>query len=590
MVVESDKKEAALQSLVAMGTNAVPVLIEVMGYSPAQLDQWYNRLPPQKPDNKGYGAMLKRKLPGVAGSVIAVIPEASLYVTNLFPLLQDPRSEVRQRGANFLSYLSHKVDVRQLLPALPALKDNDREVRRNIINAFRRSAETPQVRTALEEVLNDSREDLRLAAANALLRADKDHARALATLKSLFVSANPHTRYFAVRDYIQSDPVRPRTEKELLPILLRLLSSNDSWSQTAAAGSLADFGPRARETAPELQKLLLSADLEVRRAATNALRVIAPEMVPGKPAAPASREVVLQHLQDLYSTNQAMVFQNVKAMGTNAVPLLIEILGYETTQADQWYEKAYAKAPASIRSRMSKPEALEKLRSQASVLLLNMPETHLYLTDLFVLLKDPRVEVRQRAASLIPHSIRNYGQHLDDSLMLECLPSLRDSDTMVRRYMVHAFIARWAVLPRAKAALEALLTDPVEAVRLEAATVLLQPDGNNQAALQALKSLFASTNAVTRQWAAARYLNVGSPAGRLEDEMVPIFISTLSGSDKDQLKSACLCLGRFGPRAKAAVPALMKHLQSQDPELQKTASEALEKIAPEALPGGNPRP
>jgi HEAT repeat protein len=154
--------------------------------------------------------------------------------------------------------------------------------------------------------------------------------------------------------------------------------------------------------------------------------------------------------------------------------------------------------------------------------------------------------------------------------------------------MVHAFIARWAVLPRAKAALEALLIDPVEAVRMEAATVLLQPDGNHQAALQTLKSLFTSTNASTRQWAAARYLNMGSSAGRLEDEMVPIFISTLSGSDKDQLKSACHCLGRFGPRAKAAVPALSKHLQSTDPELQKAAWESLERIAPEVLPAKKP--
>lgn len=579
-------KQSALQSIIVMGTNAAPVLIEVMGWSPEQLDQWQARLQTKNPgvaQGKMSQRTLRSRTSSAAQEALISIPEATSYVTNFFPLLQDSRSEVRNVAATSLAYFSHQVDGELLLPALPALKDKDPLVRTYILKAFRLAATIPEVRTALEEVLLDAREDLRREAANALLRADKNHARALATLKSLFTSTDAHTRYFAVRDYINSDPIRPRTEKELIPVLINMLSDDDVWTQRNAANSLGEFGPRGLGAVSQLQKLLQSADPDVRRSATNALSEIAPGLLPGKPAAPADREVVLQHLQNLYTTNQAFVFQSVKAMGTNAVPLLIEILGYETTQMDQWYEKAYAKAPASVKSRMSKPEALEKLRSQTSLLLLNMPETGLYLTNLLSLLKDERVEVRRRAASLVQSCIANNRQRLEDGLMLECLPALRDSDHMVRLYMVHAFSPRWAVIPRAKAALEAVLNDQVEEVRVAAAAILLQTDGNHQTALQALKALFTSTNATYRHRAAAYYLSIGSPKGRLEDEMIPIFISTLSGSDKDQLISASGCLERFGPRAKAAVPVLLKHAQSTEPEVQQAARNALEKIAPEVL-------
>lgn len=583
--------QAELQSLKAMGTNAVPLLIEVLGYSKLQIDNWYQQVRPRHPEanqTESAQTIAKSRLVNEAMVALVAMPETPFFVTNLFPLLKDSRWEVRRSAAGLLEYFAPKVGGAILLPALPALKDADAAVRRSMIGVFGHSAVQSEVRKALEESLNDSREELRIQAAKKLLGSDKNHAVALSTLKSLFASKNFHTRYFAVREYIDSDPIRPRTEKELLPVLMRLLASGDAWSQSAAANSLSKYGPSGRDAVPELQKLLLAGDVEVRQSATNALREIAPEVLPGQPAAPANRDVVLQLLQTFYSTNQAVVFQSIKAMGTNAVPILIEVLGYQTTQMDQWYERAYAKAPTSIQSRMSKPETLEKLRNQASSLLRNMPETHLFLTNLLVLLKDERVAVRQSAAYLIPSCIRNHGQHLDDNLMLECLPALKDNDPLVRRYMLGAFVARWAVLPRAKTALETVLKDPVEEVRLEAGTVLLRTDGNNQAALQTLKSLFASTNASNRYLAAARYLFSSSPSGRLEDEMVPIFTATLSGTDRDLQIGACHCLGRFGPRAKTAVPVLLKHLQSTDLELQKAAREALEKIAPELLPPVKP--
>jgi HEAT repeat protein len=302
----------------------------------------------------------------------------------------------------------------------------------------------------------------------------------------------------------------------------------------------------------------------------------------GQTANSNDREKVLQHLEEVFGSSgkQAAAIQSIQAMGTNAIPYLIETLSYKQTQADKLYDKAYAKAPKVVQQTMSKPAALETLREAAGLLLLNMPETKLYLGDLIPLLEDQQVTVRRRTASLLAHHARTA----DPSTILACLPALKNSDPIVRQNMANAFIYDAAKLPRVKLALEAALNDPVENVRLAVAYSLLKADENHPTALKTLEALFTSTDAGTRYIAAAYYMQSGQKDSRVEDKLLPIFISTISGTPTDLRAPACYALSRFGERAKAAVPVLLKHLQSTDPELQKAAREALEKIAPEAMP------
>jgi len=570
-------------SIKLMGTNAVPILLEILGSQKSQGYQWYEKAP-EIIRGKMTKAQYHERLQYEASQSLLEMTETQAFLPRLISLLQDPRIEVRLLAAWALSGHAYKADNDLLLTALPVLRDSESEVRSMMISVFFSSAELPPIKTALEETLHDSNEGVRSSAAYALLmNADSDHDAALATLISLFSSTNVQTRYFAAYYYTTSKPSNLRLETRLIPIYTDVLSVGDTNLQALAMSSLSRYGRRVQHLVPQLQTFLTSPHLSLREAATNALQQIQPETLPGNPAAPASRELVLQHLQTLFTTNQPMAFQSIKAMGTNAVPLLIEILGYETTQADQWYEKVYKKAPSSVQGVMSKPEALEKLREEASLLLLNMPETHLYMTNLFALLQDRRAEVRQHSASLIASHMLNRGRYMEDAVMLECLPALKDSDPMVRRYIAQAFAKKGAGLPRAKAALETTLNDPVEEVRMSAANALLNADGNHQAALQTLKTVFSSTNASNRYFAAAYYMNSNQAKGRAEDELLSVVLNALSSSNADFQKGACNMASRLGPRAKTAVPVLLKHLQSTDPELQMAAREALEKIAPEVL-------
>ncbi len=575
------------ESIKVMGTNAVLPMIEILGSQPAQADQWYATAP-EALRARMTPAQYHSRLQYEASQSLHSMPDIQPYLPKLIALLQDPRKDVRRQTAWSLWRHAYK-DNDLLLTALPALRDKEAEVRGMMIGVLSPSAGVPEVKAALEQTLQDPEESVRSSAAyNLLMRADKNHPAALETLVSLFTSTNVNTRYNAAHYYTISTPADLRLETRLIPIYTNALSVGDTNLQGRALTSLSRYGRRVQHLVPELQKYLSSPNQNVREAATNALQEIQPEVLPGTPSAPASRELVLQHLQAVYSTNQAVAFQSIKAMGTNAVPLLIEVLGYETTQADQWYEKAYAKAPASVQKRMSKPEALEKLRGEASLLLLNMRETHLYMTNLFALLQDQRPEVRRHSASLISHHMLNRGRQMEDSVMLECLPALKDSDPQVRRHIAYAFAHKGAGLPRAKAALEATLNDPDEKVRQSVAYALTHADGNHAEALQTLKALFTSADVSTRYFSAIYYLLSSSPGERLDDEMIPVFTGVLSGSDKDMQEGASRSLGRFGARARSAVPELQKLLQSPDPELQKTVREALEKIAPQTLPPAKP--
>ena len=270
-------------------------------------------------------------------------------------------------------------------------------------------------------------------------------------------------------------------------------------------------------------------------------------------------------------------------MGTNAIPLLIEVLGYETTQADQWYEKAYAKAPASVQSRMSKPEALEKLRNQASLLLLNMRETHLYMTNLFGLLQDQRPEVRRHSASLISHHMLNGGRSMEDSVMLECLSYLKDSDAQVRRFIAQAFAHKGASLPRVKIALEAALNDSSEEVRMTSAHALLRTDNKHGAARSTLKALFTSNTPNTRYFAAVYYFVSDRQQFSGDPDLMRVFIDTLSVNEVRLQTYAAELLGGIGAQAKPAVPELQKLLLSPDAQLRTAATNALQRIAPETV-------
>jgi len=188
-------------------------------------------------------------------------------------------------AAGVLSTHARHVDKALLLELVPLLKDKDPIMRQAIIRALTYDvAKLPRVKTAMEQALQDTNEDVRWMASWALLRADKNHAASLATLKGLFSSTNAMTRFQAASHYLRSDREKPRAEDELLPIFLSSLTSTNFLLYGGASDALPKFGSRARAAVPGLQLLLTNQSLTIRESATNALLEIAPEVLkPPKP-------------------------------------------------------------------------------------------------------------------------------------------------------------------------------------------------------------------------------------------------------------------------------------------------------------------
>jgi HEAT repeat protein len=71
-------------------------------------------------------------------------------------------------------------------------------------------------------------------------------------------------------------------------------------------------------------------------------------------------------------------------------------------------------------------------------------------------------------------------------------------------------------------------------------------------------------------------------------EIVPYMISLLKDDEWEMRRGAAWILGKVGPDAKAAVPALTEALKDPNPAVQKKAAEALQKITGKNAEAVNP--
>jgi HEAT repeat protein len=102
---------------------------------------------------------------------------------------------------------------------------------------------------------------------------DGDPAKATAAVRAGLVDKKPDVRAAAARALLELGPI-----PEDLPALARLLKDRDEAVREAAVRSLGKLGPAAKETVPQLVKLLTNDGLsQVRIAAAVALGEIGPD-------------------------------------------------------------------------------------------------------------------------------------------------------------------------------------------------------------------------------------------------------------------------------------------------------------------------
>jgi HEAT repeat protein len=128
-------------------------------------------------------------------------------------------------------------------------------------------------RSAIEPIATGQVQDgLALLAKIAIAAMDGDPAKAAAAARAGLVEKKPDVRSAALRALLELGPV-----PEDLPALVRLLRDRDEAIREAAVHCLGKLGPAAKETVPQLVKLLTNDGVgEVRIAAAVALGEIGP--------------------------------------------------------------------------------------------------------------------------------------------------------------------------------------------------------------------------------------------------------------------------------------------------------------------------
>jgi HEAT repeat protein len=491
---------------------------------------------------------------------------------------------------------------RAALPALiAALQDNDEQIRKVATEALGRFG--PMAKPAIPALVE-------VFAVDALRGIGPD---ALPALVALLKDPDVHKRQEVIRVLCDMNPEDSKTVTALVPALLAALRDPDAQVRRetasrigfsllapettvpallgtlkddnpdvrrAAAEALVKMGARAGKFVPALVEALRSADEEVRSAAAQVLGQIGPEAE----AAVPELLVLLKKGKDRERMEAAQALASIGPPARAALPTLVEML----KQKDTRLLAADALGVFGPEAEAAVPALKEVLHDQDQ-------ETSGYavlalarigpagVPALAEALKADNPWVRARAAD----AMRWIG-----SAALPALPALievlkekgrpDDKDNKDLRWSVLKAIGHCG--PAAKEAvpvLTTLLKDEDHEIRYEAAVVLGKIGPKASAAVPAMAALLIDKDdAYEYVWMTANALQKIGPTA------VPALVEVLKSRHKSARCLTAWALGKIGPQAKEAAPALLRLLDSKDDE-SRAAAEALGDIGPgakEAIP------
>ena len=115
--------------------------------------------------------------------------------------------------------------------------------------------------------------------------------------------------------------------------------------------------------------------------------------------------------------------------------------------------------------------------------------------------------------------------------------------------------------------------------RITAAMALAALDTNTATlTIAVLREAMLNGDPRNRHWAAVYFSQIDADSL----ETLPVFVGSLTNRERNLRISAAYSLLRFGPKAKAAVPALVEMRNDSDTEVQQAVRAALRSIDPEA--------
>jgi len=275
------------------------------------------------------------------------------------------------------------------------------------------------------------------------------------------------------------------------------------------------------------------------------------------------------------SAKQDQYRQELKDMRTNAIPYLVEVIGYRESKLEKWYAASYQKMPPAIQKRMDRPDALETMGNAAINLLNTMPDKKTAVPYLIKLLSDDRPQVRFKA--LLPLQYLIEGTETDLlPVFMDIMKDPKDMTYGPAAYIVAKFSKDHA---QARKLLEVMLGDPKESTRLKGASLLWRADAGHVEARKTVEQYLVSTNTGIQLYAARTYLGLTKDTNKV----VAIYTQALASSNQRHQESALESLKILGKAAEPAVPEIVKLATGSNPALSTKARLALDSIAPEKL-------
>ena len=439
----------------------------------------------------------------------------------------------------FLAILCSQGALADLQSTIADLDDRDWTVRQAAVRALGDSrSESKQVIAVLSAALKDPDSRVRRAAAEALGQIGEKAYRSVPDLVEAYDDIDPGVVAAAAR----ASGRMGRRASKAVDDLTELLDHEDARVRVAASQALGQLGSRSRASAGDLNAALRDHDPNVRAAAAVSLGQIGPK-------ADVSISDLVRALDDADDAVSRAASDALVDIGKPAVPALVRALG----NGDPIFLQAVVDTlgrigPASVgplTENLEDREEADISRSYAAMALAQVADRDDSVVPVLVTaLADERSGVRTSAAEALGYA---------GAAARAAVPQLIDTATDPREELL---VREFAIAALVK-------IDPGNA-DVEKALVYVVSDGNAriyEAAVEALTKI--------RAW------RRGEPN---VDEQVARLVRELDGGSVTAAES----LGLIGDEAEAAVPSLVKALESEDPAMRDAALIALERIGPQS--------
>lgn len=273
-----------------------------------------------------------------------------------------------------------------------------------------------------------------------------------------------------------------------------------------------------------------------------------------------------------------------RKLGSNAVPILLDALQMKAGPVQKVYSNLWSKLPSSQQKHLPTPLNYSNTRSSAASMLSAVARKQkIPLEPLVGAMEDDNWVTRMGVLALLNNFILKKPPADKEKIFPAVLRAAQDNQREVRMSAACAL----QYFPEHKATIIPVLkkflfdeSDPDVRIRAVLALYELDPMMAEKAGAAVVAGeCMNSKGPFGARWLAGDFLE---ELARTSDAAMAVLRDNLFSSDSSTRGLAAVHLGKIGPRARSAVPALSRVCrEDKDPVVRSAAQDALDKIAPE---------